>query len=444
MKNKLSVWRWILPLLFLFTSLSTLSQACPPPEEQKQRLAGQFSMMINDSTKCEAYPYLSADGLRLYFTTDREGGFGRLYFCSRNSVSENFNAPKPLSKKIADGYYAATLTDDELTLYCSREGEIFISTRKSLNDEFSAPEQINDFAAGWKFAPAISPDGNEIIVIHSADGDDEAVHYRKKTSGKFEETYRLETPGGEEPDPGQFSKDGLFFYLSFEQKTTAGTTPVDFQQKIIRYKRNSLTESFIYYSEVNELNNDLRNHQPTMNEDGTIFIVASTTKNLWAENDLRMINMGYYPSSVIKCVEESLEEVDTVFKFSLSDNVFKFQLDTAITLWVCGGSFVEIEQIVYVDEEITEKPSAFDKIDAPVQVKIYPNPFTDNLIITLPDKNRDAVFELLDISGKKLMSTKLTSTTNRVQFNKAVTGLLVYRITSLGGQLISTGKLVKK
>jgi hypothetical protein len=435
MKNKLSVWRWILPLLFLFTSLSALSQACPPPEEQKQRLAGQFSMMINDSTRCEAYPYLSADGLRLYFTTDREGGFGRLYFCSRNSVSENFNAPKPLSKKIADGYYAATLTNDELTLYCSKDGEIYISTRKSLNDEFSTPKQLKDFAAGWKFAPAISPDGNEIIIIHSADGDDEAVHYRKKTSGKFEKTYRLETPGGEEPDPGQFSKDGLFFYLSFEQKTTAGTTSVDFQQKIIRYKRNSLTESFIYDSEVNELNNDLRNHQPTMNEDGSIFIVASTTKNLWDENDLRMINTENLWQT--KVIDEPKEDVSI-------DSVFRFAFDTSIALWVCGGSFVEIEQIIIVEEETQALPSATDKIDVPIRVRIYPNPFTDNLTITLPDKNRDAVFELLDISGRKLMSAKLTSTYNRVQFNKTMTGLLVYRISSASGQLISTGKLVKK
>src|SRR6185503_5263237 len=102
-------------------------------------LAAKFSSIVNREDICEAYPYLSGDGLRLYFTTDREGGFGRLYFCSRNSLNENFSTPKPLSKHLPDGYYAATLTADELSIYTSYKGEIYTAKQKSINNEFGKP-----------------------------------------------------------------------------------------------------------------------------------------------------------------------------------------------------------------------------------------------------------------------------------------------------------------
>lgn len=450
MKYKLPFATALFFSLAILLSQYSFSQACPPPDKAQKKLAQEFSAKINFADTCEAYPFLSSDGLRLYFTTDRESGFGRLYFCSRKSVNENFGEPGPLSVKLTDGYYAATLTADELTLYCCKNGEIYKTTRKSLNDNFKEPQVVNGFAEGWKFAPAISPDGNEIMIILGEEKKDEAIHYRKNTKGVFEETDRLKPVEETELDPGQFSKDGLSFYMSYEK----GHTPeydadAPIQQIIVRYKRNSTSDKFIFAEEVEALNIDRRNHQPTMNADETIFIVVNTDKDVWSENDLRMIQVD--EKDFVKTSDEPKTALFTDFTTYSQDYRLK-EITSMLNAFVlvtdlrCAGS--QIKEIVMVDTVVSDiskiNTAKSDLVVEPAKVKIYPNPFIDNIVISLPNENKNFNFELLDISGKKIMSTRLNSITSRLQLNKAVSGLFVYRITSDSGKLISSGKLVKK
>ena len=436
---------------FLFSSVAVFSQ---DQGETRNEFADKFSSLINRPDVCEAYPYLSADGLRLYFTTNREGGHGRLYLCSRTSISDDFSAPKPLSHNLPDGYYAATLTADELTIYASYEGEIYSSVRSSINDQFVNPTVVEGLANGRKFAPAISQDGNELIIFLDGGwkGRDVAVHYRKNSTGGFIEVNRIKAPVNFDFDPGQFSKDGLSFYASFQMKNELkepdGEKTVSkpsFIQKIVRFTRESLQDNFTASEEVPELNSSMQNHQPTMNDDETIFIVGNATADSWSKNELRLINFKQQREPEdFKCViqEEVREFPDMIIS------------DTARTGYHLPKEWLycpllSLDSFVFVCDYIYGSPESIDfKIEAlpeqTIQAKVYPNPFVNDLNIIISSSDLSPNFDLYDISGRKILSTKLNNVSNRVRFNQPGSGIYIYKITDKTGKLISTGKLVKR
>lgn len=412
--------------------------------EINKELAAKFSTLINTSEKCEAYPFLSSDGLRLYFTSDREGGFGRIYFCSRNSVSENFNEPKQLSQQLPDGHYSATLTADELIIYTAFEGEIYTAKRRSLNDDFSKPFKIEGLIEGRKYAPSISSDGSELIVITDEEDTnyDIAIHYRKNAAGNFIEAGRIYAPGKTEIDPGQFSKDGLSFYASYETSSEGDA----FTQKIIRYKRASLNDNFTISEEMPQLNSSMRNHQPTMNADETIFIVTNSAKDLWEENELRLINFNnveFIAPATIQCGEITIDTINCFKEFIFEDFVKIDFLPFRTVCYLYVDTTFVFEEVC--ERETTTIESVVKEVpETNVKVKVYPNPFTNNILITLGEKETNSTLDLYDISGRKILTTKLNNTSNRIQFNQPGAGVYIYKITDKTGKLITSGKLVKK
>lgn len=449
MKNSSSLATGLLASLLLFISGNSRAQLT---SKLKPELEKKFASTINTPTNCEAYPYLSDDGLRLYFTSDRGGGFGMLYYCSRSSVNENFNKPKPLSQSLSDGFYAATFTADELTIYASKEGDIYTAKRNSLKDEFKNPVIVKGLDEGRKFAPSISADGNELIVILDISEKDIAVHYRKNAAGDFIEVNRFGAPGKSELDPGQFSKDGLSFYASYEVKIVNEKKHVDHdrkvQQKIVRFIRRSLADIFTTIEEVpEEINFQMRNHQPTMNKDETIFVVVNSEEDSWGRNELRLVNLNkedivdsavvLYDCSLV--IEEIPEDrhilVDTFFcQFPIRQ---------------CGEKVMEIiceDQHILTDIITTELETskAISLPEIISQVKVYPNPFTNDIVVTLEKNDINSNFELFDITGRKIMTSKLNNSVNRIQFNKPGAGIYIYRLTNSKGKVFASGKLVRK
>jgi Secretion system C-terminal sorting domain/WD40-like Beta Propeller Repeat len=444
MKKSSSLATGLLASLLLFISSNSKAQS---PIKLKPELEKNFASTINTPNNCDAYPYLSDDGLRLYFTSERGGGFGRLYYCSRSSINENFDKPKPLSQSLSDGFYAATFTVDELTIFASKDGDIYTAKRNSLTDEFKNPAIIKGLAEGRKFAPSISADGNELIVILDISEKDIAVHYRKNASGNFTEVDRFGAPGKTELDPGQFSKDGLSFYASYDVKNMdEKTKKVDLdrkvQQKIIRFTRRSLADNFTTIEEVpDELNFQMLNHQPTMNKEETIFVVVNSEEDSWGKNELRLVNLNK---------EDIVDSAVALYDCAL--DIEKIPEDQLIlvdtTSFVCGEEKIEIvyEYQHILTDIITEIETSrsINLSEIISQVKVYPNPFTDNIIVTLEKNDINSNFELFDVSGRKIMTSKLNNSVNRIQLNKHGTGIYIYRLTNSKGKVFATGKLVRK
>jgi hypothetical protein len=95
-------------------------------------------------------------------------------------------------------------------------------------------------------------------------------------------------------------------------------------------------------------------------------------------------------------------------------------------------------------EEISETDLVLEIPEIISQVKVYPNPFTDDIIVTLEKNGINSNFELFDIAGRKIMTSKLNNSVNRIQFNKPGAGIYIYRLTNSKGKVFATGKLVRK
>jgi Tol biopolymer transport system component len=75
-----------------------------------------------NSPAADCTPHISADGLALYFNSDRDGGYGHgdLYRATRNSISELFGEPLNLGSNVnswVGAEHGPSVSLDELTLY---------------------------------------------------------------------------------------------------------------------------------------------------------------------------------------------------------------------------------------------------------------------------------------------------------------------------------------
>ncbi|MEO7176598.1 MAG: PKD domain-containing protein, partial [Saprospiraceae bacterium] len=81
--------------------------------------------------------------------------------------------------------------------------------------------------------------------------------------------------------------------------------------------------------------------------------------------------------------------------------------------------------------------------DLNIAVSIFPNPVRDLLTVSLEDYiPRDAEIQLLDLSGKKVFSTKVRYGWNSIELHTIAAGMYAYQITE-AGVIVHAGKLVK-
>lgn len=97
----------------------------------------------------EGTPFVSNDGLRLYFYSNRDGGLGGrdLYVATRSSVAAEFTSPQPLANvNSAASDHLPRLSSDELTLWFTspRDGgvagaDLWMASRTSSDAAFGTP-----------------------------------------------------------------------------------------------------------------------------------------------------------------------------------------------------------------------------------------------------------------------------------------------------------------
>jgi serine/threonine protein kinase/Tol biopolymer transport system component len=131
----------------------------------------------------DAAPYLSADGLTLWFFSDREGGLGSwdLWRATRAEQSKPFGPPENLGARINSDQNdsAPWLSVDGLTLVFSsrRDGgmgsaDLWRCERNSVQEPFDAPVNlgptINSSEDDW--SPRLSSDGNTLLFCSRRPG----------------------------------------------------------------------------------------------------------------------------------------------------------------------------------------------------------------------------------------------------------------------------------
>ncbi len=120
----------------------------------------------------DQYPILSADGLELYFSSDRPGGYGDfdLYVARRATRTSPWEAATNLGPKVNSAYVdaVASASPDGLELYILSDrpggyggGDFYVSRRATRNDPWGDPVNVGPVvnSPGGELAASFSPDG---------------------------------------------------------------------------------------------------------------------------------------------------------------------------------------------------------------------------------------------------------------------------------------------
>ncbi len=125
---------------------------------------------INDPELSDSYPYLSNDGLRIYFTKQK-GSEITFHVAERNEVNARFSKPKKLEfnlPKISNNM-SCFFSQDELEIFALSGDKIYHARRESINGKFSMPIEIGQSGDenGYMSGISMTQDNTELFVFNS-------------------------------------------------------------------------------------------------------------------------------------------------------------------------------------------------------------------------------------------------------------------------------------
>ena len=131
-----------------------------------------------NSVSHEYGPTLSADGLTIVFHSDRVGGMGvnDLYMSTRASTADPFGVASALTTlNSTSDEDSPWLSGDGLTLYFSStraavSKRLYVTTRATTASPWAAPALVPGFASEEVSGVALGPDGNEMFYNHESGG----------------------------------------------------------------------------------------------------------------------------------------------------------------------------------------------------------------------------------------------------------------------------------
>jgi len=179
-------------------------------------------------------PSISADGLSLYFVTDRDVvGGGDIWVAVRQSTAEPFGPPASLGAAInsSEDEGAPSISADGLELFFDRApaGRIYVATRPSITAAFGRPQPVDLGRAGCCDGfPDVSADGRDLYFCSDRPGglggDDVWVASRQAAGSPFRAPVNLgPTVNGAANDcEPNISSDGNTLFLASDRKGGSG------------------------------------------------------------------------------------------------------------------------------------------------------------------------------------------------------------------------------
>ena len=124
---------------------------------------------INDAELSDSYPWLSNDGLRIYFTKQK-GSEITFHWADRPDASSKFSKPKKLDftlPKISNNM-SCFLSADETEIFALSGDRIYHATRENLFSKFSVPVEIGQSTDnGYMSGITMTQDNSELFVFNS-------------------------------------------------------------------------------------------------------------------------------------------------------------------------------------------------------------------------------------------------------------------------------------
>jgi len=157
------------------TKRATINDAWGTPEN--------LGSTINSSNN-EMDPALSADGLQLYFCSqNRPGGYGSfdIFVSTRASLNDDWEPPVNLGPPINTSYadYSPNMSADGLTLFfCSErpdgygDADLWVTRRPTTNDDWGEPINLGPTvnSLDWEGDPDLSSDGTVLLLTSDRPG----------------------------------------------------------------------------------------------------------------------------------------------------------------------------------------------------------------------------------------------------------------------------------
>lgn len=242
---------------------------------------------INIGNTADAYPWLSADGLRLYFTQETSGY--QISFTERANTSSPFSALVALTLPVElASSFSCWLTADELHMYLSDGDNLFHLSRNNVNANFDTYTQVTLTGLNYAFisAPSLDPDGLKLYAYVEVSNGYEIGIFEKTATDDFSFEGFLLVPFGMKPEPGQLSKNGLRYYLGLQSETTGESAG------LFTASRESLLDPFdpANFTEIEGVQSlDEYKGQCTVSGDEQTLVFTYSPQNSWPSNDLYLI-----------------------------------------------------------------------------------------------------------------------------------------------------------
>ncbi|HVZ33423.1 MAG TPA: hypothetical protein VG963_13415 [Polyangiaceae bacterium] len=202
-----------------------IALATRPDPASEWSLGQTLPAPVNDSG--EGTPYVSLDGLRLYFYSERSGGAGTrdLYLATRASDADDFAGVTPLSSlntPVLD--YLPWLSPDELTIYfcsgSSGSADILRATRSSIGAAFDPAVPVSELnSSSDENGITLTADGLEAILSSNRPGSAGKRDLFRATRVSASDPFSTPLPldalnsADNEIDPA-FSPDGTELYFA--------------------------------------------------------------------------------------------------------------------------------------------------------------------------------------------------------------------------------------
>jgi hypothetical protein len=205
-----------------------MSRAKTPHQDfgSAQPLPPPINSPFDDSGPC-----MSADGLTLYFASDRPGGSGDfdLYVSTRKTTEDPWGEPVNLGPTVNSRYYDnhPCIAADGLTLYFDsrRPGvpgqsgltDLYLTRRATLNDPWGTPEPLAVNTPGHEYSPNVSRDDLTLYYDSPYEGRDLWVTKRSSPQDPWQKGVRLGPPFNTsdiDTDPSLSADGSLLYFVS--------------------------------------------------------------------------------------------------------------------------------------------------------------------------------------------------------------------------------------
>jgi hypothetical protein len=280
---------WVLVVLLSACSDDTLVLGSAQPRPYRfgsPEVVAELSVLAKSDN-----PSLTADLLEIYFTASEVvGPGGEIWRATRHSASEPFAAPERADELRASDDSNETspiVSADGLTLWFAsdRAGglgdlDIWVTTRSARSEPWSAPENLALLNSVGKEIPR--PPGQRQRVMPLASDREAEGLYQIYFSERAEPAAPFEEPSpigaleqtGESTVDGFLTDDGLSLFYA--------TGPAIGPAELYVAARRSTAEPFERPAPLAELNTEDDERDPWLSQDGTLFFFASDRSGRYA------------------------------------------------------------------------------------------------------------------------------------------------------------------